>query len=392
MALQPAAGARDLNPREVERNRLIRTTLAEEYRLWGYQEVDPPSFERIDTLAAGGGIDGRELVLLASEDRLGLRPELTASIARAASTRMAERPRPLRLWADGVTFRASTGDSGHQRIQEQLQSGVELLGDASAAADVELMCLLLAAGGRLGLGADQHAQLLVGHHGLLTALLEQVPADQRHAARSALTGFNPLALESLPLSESLSERLQSMLRLRGEPNKVLEGLAQWLGPLPLLDELASVLDTVAPVAAGRGVQLRLDPSFQPHFALYDGLVLKLVCHDRTGPVEVASGGRYNALVGRFCGAGTEAAGVGFGFDVGALRDLLPEQPAERSTGAPVLVAYASGQSLAAALQALAALHGQGTAAELHGQPLETMEEAQRLASLRGCSRVQWVAA
>ena len=65
MALQPAAGARDLNPREVEQNRAIRTALAEVYGLWGYQEVDPPSFERIDTLEAGGGIDGRELVLLA---------------------------------------------------------------------------------------------------------------------------------------------------------------------------------------------------------------------------------------------------------------------------------------------------------------------------------------
>jgi len=392
MALQPAAGARDLNPREVERNRLIRTTLAEEYRLWGYQEVDPPSFERVDTLAAGGGIDGRELVLLASEDRLGLRPELTASIARAACTRMAERPRPLRLWADGVTFRASTGDSGHQRIQEQLQSGVELLGDASTAADVELMCLLLAAAGRLGLGADQHAQLLVGHHGLLTALLEQLPADHRHAARSALTGFNPLALEALPVSEVLRRRLQAVLRLRGEPGPVLASLAQWLGPLPLLEDLASVLATVAPVAENHGVQLRLDPSFQPHFALYDGLVLKLVCHGGTGPVEVASGGRYDALVGRFSGAASEAAGVGFGFDVGALRDLLPEQTVQRGSAGPVLVAYASGQQLAAALQVLAALHGQGTAAELHGQPLETEDEAGRVAHQRGCCRVQWVAA
>ena len=55
MALQPAAGARDLNPRQVEGNRRIREQLAAVYRLWGYQEVDPPSVERLDTLAAGGG-------------------------------------------------------------------------------------------------------------------------------------------------------------------------------------------------------------------------------------------------------------------------------------------------------------------------------------------------
>ena len=58
MALQPAAGAKDLNPREVERNRQISDQLAAVYRLWGYQEVAPPSFERLDTLEAGGGIGG----------------------------------------------------------------------------------------------------------------------------------------------------------------------------------------------------------------------------------------------------------------------------------------------------------------------------------------------
>ena len=392
MALQPAAGARDLNPREVERNRWIRAALAEEYRLWGYQEVDPPSFERIDTLEAGGGIDGRELVLLASEDRLGLRPELTASIARAASTRMAERPRPLRLWADGITFRASTADSGHRRINERLQSGVELLGDRSGAADVELMCLLLAAAGRLGIGAEQDAQLLVGHHGLLTALLDQVPADQRHAARRALTGFHPLGIDALALPAGLRQRLQAVMRLRGEAAEVLYGLEQWLGPIPLLGELARILHTVGPVAARSGVHLRLDPSFQPHFALYDGLVLKLVCHDGVGPVEVASGGRYDALVGRFSGDAAVAAGVGFGFDVGALRDLLSERSSTQSGPAPVLVAFAMNDQLPAALQALTDLHRSGTAAELHGLPLASQEEADRLAALRGCSRAHWLTA
>ena len=136
MALQPAAGARDLNPVQVGGNRRLRERLAEVYRLWGYEEVAPPSVERLDTLQAGGGIAAQDVVRLAAEEPLGLRPEFTASIARAASTRMAARPRPLRLWAEGPTFRAFVGDAGGQRISEQLQSGVELLGVSTAAADV----------------------------------------------------------------------------------------------------------------------------------------------------------------------------------------------------------------------------------------------------------------
>ena len=94
MALQPDAGAKDLNPRDVGRNRQICDQLAAIYRLWGYQEVTPPSFERLDTLEAGGAIDGREVVRLSSDEPLGLRPELTASIARAARGPIPNTPPP----------------------------------------------------------------------------------------------------------------------------------------------------------------------------------------------------------------------------------------------------------------------------------------------------------
>lgn len=388
MALQPAAGARDRNPREVEGNRRIAEQLAAVYRLWGYQEVAPPSFERLDTLEAGGGIDGRELVRLASDEPLGLRPELTASIARAASTRLAERPRPLRLWAAGSTFRSSMGEGGAQRVHEQLQSGVELLGVGSAAADVELMRLLLAAAGRLGLEARHQPRLLVGHHGVLSALLSQLPTDQRSAARRALTGFDPLALAQLPLPESDRQRLATLMRLRGEPARVLYQLEQWLGPVPLLAELADTLAAVAPAAERLGVVLQLDPSFQPHFDLYDGLVLKLVCQGVEAPVEIASGGRYDALVGRFSQSPSQAAGVGFGFDVEAVRELVA--PAlDRS--APVLVAYGCPEQLATALDQLEALHQAGTCAELLSGAAASQADAEAIGQSRGCGRTLWIA-
>jgi ATP phosphoribosyltransferase regulatory subunit len=299
MALQPAAGARDLNPGAVESNRRLAEVLAAVYRLWGYQEVAPPTVERLDSLEAGGAIDRREIVRLATDEPLGLRPELTAPIARAASTRMLTRPRPLRLWACGTTFRSFVGDGGGQRISEQLQSGVELLGMASSAADSELMHLLLAAVATLGLRAEHRPTLLVGHHGLLDALLAPVGEAQRPAIREALTGFDPLALEQLPLAEPQRRQFRTLLGLRGEPTRVLYQLEQWLGPVPLLQGFAAILASVAPAAAAQGVQLQFDPTFQPHFNLYDGLVFRLVCQGQDAPVAIASGGRYDALVSRF---------------------------------------------------------------------------------------------
>ncbi|MFM9047599.1 MAG: ATP phosphoribosyltransferase regulatory subunit [Cyanobium sp.] len=390
MALQPAAGARDLNPREVESQRWLCEQLAEVYRCWGYQEVAPPTIERIDTLEAGGAIAEREVVRLVADAPLGLRPELTASIARAASTRMAHRPRPLRLWASGTTFHASVGDGGDLRISEKLQSGVELLGERSDAAEMELMHLLLAALSSLGLKPSHQPTLLVGHHGLLGALLDVVPEPHRLQARERLTTFDALGIEALPIPEVARARLRALLQLRGEPRAVLYQLEQWLGQLPLLGRLETLLSSVEPLTEEGGVTLQLDPTFQPHFDLYDGLVFKLVCQGREAPVAIASGGRYDRLMARFCADSSLAAGAGFGFSIAALQDLLSAETTPPTDGGPWLVASWDVKDLPAALARMAALHATGQAAELCGQPCGSEEEAQRRALERGCRGVIWV--
>jgi ATP phosphoribosyltransferase regulatory subunit len=225
-----------------------------------------------------------------------------------------------------------------------------------------------------------------------------VPADQRTAARQALTGFDLLAIAALPLPEAQRQGLQRLLRLRGEPTAVLYQLEQLLGPCALLENLATTLATLAPTAAAQGVSLSFDPSFQPHFALYDGLVLKVVCRGTdTAPVEIASGGRYDALVGRFCGleGQASAAGMGFSFAVEPTRDLL-EATARSGSGSrpdqgPILVAYGQPNQLSQALDQLETLHRQGQAAELLSSPCATAAEAEQQASRRGCSSTLWIA-
>ena len=187
-------------------------------------------------------------------------------------------------------------------------------------------------------------------------------------------------------------RLGTLMRLRGEPAQVLYQLEQWLGPLPLINSLAASLASVDQAASRLGVTVQLDPTFQPHFALYDGLVLKLVCHGPEAPVELASGGRYDALVGRFCGEASLAAGMGFGFNVEAIRELLDASLDQPTTPGPLLVAYGQGSHLALALDALEALHQQGIAAELLSDPVASQGDAKSLAQVRGCSGLHWVGA
>ena len=391
MALQPAAGVRDLNPRDVERQRRLCERLAEVYRLWGYQEVAPPTIERLDTLQADGAIPSSALVRLAADEPLGLRPECTASIARAAGTRLAERPRPLRLWACGTTFRSVLSDSGGLRISEDLQSGVELLGVASAAADAELMHLLLAAVASLGLQSEHQPTLLVGHQGLLNSVLQPIDPGQRAGVRRALTDFDRLALACLGLPQHQQLALQALLAQRGDPHGVLAALRTQLGCSELLQSLESTLESVAPRARSQGVRLQLDPTFQPHFDLYDGLVLKLVCQGPHAPVEIASGGRYDALVARFSQDPGSAAGTGFAFSIEAIADLLGPGLPWLASSAPWLVAAAGPDGLARALGRMAELHSRGEPAELCPLPCRDEAQLMAIAAQRGCRGAVWLA-
>jgi ATP phosphoribosyltransferase regulatory subunit len=390
MALQPAAGTRDLNPREVVGNRWLSEQLGQVYRLWGYVEVSPPSVERLQTLEAGGRINDSDVLRLATDDPLGLRPEMTASIARAACTRMAELPRPLRLWSCGTVFRSVQSDTGQQRLEEQLQSGVELFGLADgnhSVADAELLRLLLACLQTIGIGSEHRPKLLLGHHGVLSALLDQVPAAQRMAVRQALVSFDPLALAKLELPAHQRQALEQLMRLRGEPEAVLVQLEALLGPSRQLEELAECLKVVAPAAAEAQVELQLDPTFQPHFDLYDGLVLKLVCQGLDAPVEIASGGRYDALVERF---GGDASGLGFSFDLEALQSLLGTEYTAPSRPELTLISFKDITQLPAAFSVQAEQHQQGHSCLLLHQPCSTEAEARAQADARGCTGLIWL--
>ena len=390
MALQPASGARDLNPQQVEHNQLLRERLAAVYRCWGYDEVSPPQVERMDTLKAGGGIDSADIVRLVADEPLGLRPELTASIARASTTRLAERPRPLRLWSSGTVFESCANDEGGQRIEEKLHSGVELFGASQVNGELELLSLLMASMQALGLQQNHGAQLLVGHAGLMNLILSPFAPEVRPQIKQALVCFDRLQLQALDLPAEQLQRLQTQIDLRGEPSAVLAEERRVFGSQPVLSHLERMFNHLQPIAAQQGIKLQLDPSFQPHFELYDGLVFQLVCQGRAAPVVIARGGRYDRVLKRFGASGNNAAGLGFSFCVDDIRDLpAAEQPCVSDLDR-VLVAYGPASSLETALLHQQELHGKGMNAMIELDPVESSDHAESLLATRRCSSLAWL--
>ena len=390
MALQPAAGAKDLNPRQVETNRQLTERLASVFRLWGYEEVSPPRVERLATLMAGGAIDSSDIVRLVADDPLGLRPEMTASIARAACTRFADRQRPLRLWASGTVFRTRSADEGGQSIEENLQSGVELFGVSGSEAEMELLSLLMAAIQTLELQPSQKPRLLLGHTALMDLILSPFNGEMRDQIRTALIDFDRLAIENFELTKDAKARLLSLLDCRGTPDQVLTQLASMGGDQPVFDKLRRLCDHLSKAAQDQSVTIQLDPTFQPHFELYTGLVFQLVCDGRSSPVVIARGGRYDNLVRR-CGATDDKAfGAGFSLAIDPIRELISELDAHEQQQSDVLVAFSTASNLESAMERQRSWHQQGRTAVMALEALASKQEAEEQAKAQGDLQLDWV--
>ena len=390
MALQPATGARDLNPKQVQQNQHLREQLATVYRHWGYDEVSPPQVERLDTLMAGGAIASHDVVRLVADDPLGLRPEMTASIARAACTRLKDRPRPLRLCACGTIFESRTAEEGGLCIEEKLHSGVELFGVKDLAAELELLTLLLEAMNALSLLGEHQPKLLIGHTALMELVLAPFEQPMREDIRTCLIQYDRLGLEAMGLDSSDLKRLVNLLDCRGTPKTILDLLGEHFGSQTVLNDLNRVFVHLSPLAQQQSLALQLDPTFHPHHQLYDGLVFQLVCQGVSAPVVIARGGRYDGLVERCGESEANAAGVGFSFCLDDIRNLPGSSFENAKNESSVLICWSNDSCLEKALRKQTSWHAQGQVAQCDLRPCCNREEAeQRLKSSR-CNTIDWL--
>ena len=390
MALQPASGVRDLNPQQVLRNHELREALAAVYRLWGYEEVAPPRIERMDTLKAGGAIDSRDIVRLVADEPLGLRPEMTASIARAACTRFQDRRRPLRLWSHGTVFEGRQADEGGLCIEEKLHCGVEQFGARGVEAELELLSLLMAAFKALALPLREPPQLLIGHTGLMQLLLKNVDEQDQPDYRKCLTQLDRLELRELINNQPQHAHLLQWLDRRGAPDSVISQLKGIFPDAAVLQQLTRLINHLSPLAEETGISLQLDPTFQPMYALYDGIVFQLVCRGTSSPVVVARGGRYDTVVQRLGAKGKDATGLGFSFCVDDLRDLPGAFAMTTSRTDRILLCYSQRSSMEEALLAQASLHRKGLSCQIDHQPCETKAHAEERLKEADCSSLEWV--
>jgi ATP phosphoribosyltransferase regulatory subunit len=391
MVYQPAAGARDLLPLDVAQKRWIEDRLQQVFHRWGYHQIITSTLERMDTLMAGGAIQRRTVLQLqSSEDEgLGLRPELTASIARTAVTRMANAAYPQRLYYSANVFQQAR-ESKHNRQQEFYQAGVELLGGGGLLGNAEILLLVADCLQALDL-RDWH--IILGEAGITRSLMEAFPASIRPKVRSAIANLDRVTLDTLPLSDELHKRAQIMLDLRGPATDVFPKLAG-LGLEPsqqaAVNELKSLVKLLE---SGANFPITLDLSLIQTLDYYTGLVFEVVSNTGSKARSIGRGGRYDQLLGLYHPQNEDIPGIGFVFLLDDLYQILSvsQQLPQKIPATNWLVVAKTKQDYVAAFAYSAKLrdstHLVRVEVDLGGRDADSIREYARL---RKIAQIAWI--
>ena len=291
--------------------------LMETFRGWGYGDVIPPMFEFDSTLSAQYDDrlrSGMYRFLDRDGSTLSLRPEFTTPVARLVGARLHDWPMPQRFCYGGSVFRYLEPQAGRQR--EFWQVGGELFGAPDPAADAEILALTATAMRVAGLTEFRQ---IVGHIRYYRSLLDALGLDPRRTQQlqwALERKSEPLLDEFLrdtPLRTGQRQAVETLPRLVGENVDAILSLAerhiQNRGMHEALKNLRGIVDALG------GYDIRdsviIDLTEIRNLGYYTGVSFEAVTPGLG--TAVASGGRYDELVGRF-GPSQPAVGVALGVD------------------------------------------------------------------------------
>jgi ATP phosphoribosyltransferase regulatory subunit len=348
MVHQLPTGAKDLLPLDVAQKSWIENRIQQVFQSWGYQRIITPTVEHLRSLTAGGAVDPESVIQLHSNsiDILGLRPELTASIARAYATRLADQTNPQRLYYNANVFRRKANNSS----EESFQAGVELLGAAGLMADAEILMLLSDSLGRIQV---EQWQIILGDARLTGALLDLLPEQYRPKVRQCLANLDRVGLMEMDLPTDVKSYALEIIDLRGTPQHVLSRLADmpWVAPLRgeihYLKSLIDVWESYVQLTKAHGEvsdRLILDLSLVQTFDYYTGIVFEVACQNYV----IAQGGRYDHLLGVYHPQRQSYPSIGFCLNLEELQQAIGKQLPQSLVSPQCLVVAESSEAMASA--------------------------------------------
>jgi ATP phosphoribosyltransferase regulatory subunit len=334
-ALLPA-GLGDLLPPEASAEAANVERLMTIFAGHGFDRVKPPLVEFETSLLSGAGADMAEQTFRMmdplSRRMLGLRADMTPQVARIAATRLANAPRPLRLSYAGQVLQVHGSQLRPQRQFGQI--GCELIGEAGAAADAEVIGLAaeaLMAAGVTDLSIDLNLPTLVDQ--LASAL--GLDAARIQELKAALDRKDERAVAAAGAGHEVFHRL---LAIHGPAAAARAQLAAIDLPARAAEERAALFEVLRHLETGHpGLTLTLDPVEHRGFEYQSGVSFVLFARGLRG--ELGRGGRYLSRA--------REPATGFTLYTDTLARALPLAPPSRRVYLPMGLARSVGARLRA---------------------------------------------
>lgn len=391
---QPPRGMRDFLPDDVRRREYVIGVIEEVYSRYGFEPLETPAVENIETLLGKYGEEGNQLIFKilkrgvhesTGEADLALRYDLTVPLARVVAEYRDKLPRFFKRFQIQPVWRADRPARG--RFREFYQCDVDVIGSRSMVVEAELIAAATEALEKLGFN-DFVVRL--NHREALTGLLgcAGVPLEHHEAALVALDKLDKIGRENVAreltergVAEVAGQRLLDFFkelsslehaadiaagddmsaRQQGLNSAILGRLVEFVGPNEKgakgVDELQAILQYASPL--GLSQKIRIDPSLARGLSYYTGAIIEINVKDLPG--SLGGGGRYDNLIGVFSGQDVPACGFSLGLEriivVMAERQMFPPQLVK--SAADVLVASLDEAFFSESLQLAAELRRAG---------------------------------
>lgn len=336
MALKkkPVTGMKDMMPREMEIRDYVIHLIKETYKTFGFSSMETPCVEHIENLCSKQGGDNEKLIfkIMKRGEKLkidtakeendlvdgGLRYDLTVPLARYYANYANELPAPFKALQIGNVWRADRPQRG--RFRQFMQCDIDILGEASNLAEIELILATTAMLGKLNF---TNFTVCINDRNILKAMAAfcGFKEEDYDEVFIILDKMDKIGAEgvSAELQEMgyAKENVEAYLKLFDEISPDVKGirfLKEKLGDC-LPTETSEGMETIiSSVEAAKEAEFKIafDPTLVRGQSYYTGTIFEIRMDEFGG--SVAGGGRYDKMIGKFTGQDTPACGFSIGFE------------------------------------------------------------------------------
>ena len=375
----PMKGMNDYLPGDMRLREYVIGQIKSTYGSYGFCPIETPCVEHIENLTSKQGGENEKLIfkILKRGEKLagaesqqdlcdsGLRYDLTMPLSRYYANNMAQLPSPFKALQIGNVWRADRPQKG--RFRQFTQCDIDILGDATNLAEIELMgatttmlCKLGFTGFTVRVNDRQILKAMAQACQFEEADFDKVFIILDKMDKIGLEGVKKELLDAGFAQESV-EKYVTWFERAGQGLSAREfcgeDLADVLDP-KVLDGLDEILSCVQAGASG-DFKLAFDPTLVRGMSYYTGTIFEVELPGFSG--SIAGGGRYDEMVGHFCGQKVCACGFSIGFEriITILKDQGYQIPDDTRKVAFLAENGLSAEKKVAMFQEAAALRAEG---------------------------------